>query len=91
MTQLGTQEKQDIGEQKTASLKEPQNTNQQEPSETAGAMSIWSVGLIVASVCFVCLALSIHAPRGEVSTTIDFVIVSSPLDGHKALHTRINE
>ena len=90
-TQPGTQEKQDVREQKTASPKEPQNTNHQEPSETAGTLSFWSVGLIVASVCFVCLALSIHAPRGEVSTTIDFVMISSPLDGHETLHTRINE
>ena len=85
-TQPGTQEKQDIGERKTASPKEPQNTNHQEPSETAGALSFWSVGLIVASVCFVCLALSIHAPRGEVSTIIDFMIASSSLEGHKAPH-----
>ena len=48
------------------------------------------MGLIVTSVCLVSLALSIHAPRGEVSTTIDFVMISSPLDEHKALHTWVN-
>ena len=90
-TQLGTQEKQDVRERKAASPKEPQNTSQHEPSETAGALSIWSVCLIVASVCFVCQALSIYAPRGEANTTIDFVMFSSPLDGHKGLHTWINE
>ena len=90
MTQPGTQEKPDAQEWKTASTKEPQNTNHQEPSETVGTLSFWSVGLIVASVCLVSLALSVHAPRGEVSTTIDFVMISSPLDEHKALHTRVN-
>ena len=90
-TQPGTPEKPDAQERKTASLKESQNTNHQEPLETAGTLSFWSVGLIVTSVCLVSLALSAHAPRGEVSTTIDFVMISSPLDGHETLHTRINE
>ena len=89
-TQPGNQEKPDAQDGKTASTKEPQNINHQETSETAGTLSIRSVGLIVASVCLVSLALSLHAPRGEVSTTIDFVMISSPLDEHKALHTWVN-
>ena len=89
MTQPGTQEKPDAQHGKTASTKEPQTINHQETPETAGILSFWSVGLIVASVCLVSLALSVHTPRWEVSTTIDFVMISSPLDEHKALHTRI--
>ena len=91
MPRLEAQERQDVGKRKAASLKEPQRTNQQEPSEIARTLATWSVCLIVVSVCFVCLALSIHAPREEVSTTIDFVMISSPLDGHKALHTQIKK
>ena len=91
MPQLEAQERQDVRERKATSPKEPQRTKQQEPSETARTLTMWSVCLIVTSVCYVCLELSIHAPRGEVNTTIDFVMVSFPLDGHKALHTQINE
>ena len=85
------QERQDVGERKAASPKEPQRTNQQEPSETARRLAMWSVCLIVASVCFVCLALSIHAPRGEVNTIIDSMMVSSPLQRHRTLQIQINE
>ena len=65
--------------------------NQQESPDTARILTIWSVCLIVASVCLVCLALSIHAPRGEVNTIIDFMMVSSPLEWHKAPYNLTNE
>ena len=65
--------------------------HQQESLETARILTIWSVCLIVTSVCYVCLALSIHAPRGEVNTIIDFMMVSIPPEGHKAPHIQINE
>ena len=64
---------------------------QQESPEAARIPTIWSVCLIVTSVCSVCLALSIHAHRGEVNTIIDFMMVSSPLERHKAPHIQTNE
>ena len=90
MLRLEAQQGQDVGKWKAASPKETQNTNQQESSETARVLATWSVCLNVTSVCSVCLALSIHAPRGEVNTIIDFMMVSSPLEWHKAPHILTN-
>ena len=94
-SQLEAQGMQDIGKREVGSPEETRKidlqVHQQESPETARILMIWSVCLIVASVCSVCLALSIHAPRGEVNTIIDFMMVSSPLDRHKAPHTQINE
>ena len=64
-------------EQKMASLKEPHNTSRPEPSETAGTLSIESLGLMAATICLI--------------ATIDFVMISSPLDSHDTLHARTNK
>ena len=49
------------------------------PPRLTGLSRIWSVCPIVTFVCSVCLALSIHAHREEVSTIIDFMMVPSSL------------
>ena len=62
----------------------------QESPEATRTPAIWSDCLIVALVWLVCLALSIHALREEVNTIIDFMMVSSPLEWHKAHHIQVN-
>ena len=63
----------------------------QESPEATRTPAIWSDCPIVALVWLVCLALSIHALREEVNTIIDFMMVSSPLERHKALYILTNE
>ena len=60
-----------------ASPKESQNTSHPESSETVGTLSIWSLGLMIVTICLI--------------TTIDFAMISSPLDSQEILHARINE
>ena len=43
----------------------------------------------VAFVCFVCLALSIHAYREKVNIIIDFMMVPFSLGWHKALYLQV--
>ena len=76
-SRLEAQERQDVRKGEAVNLEETQKNRQQEPSEAAKILATWSVCLIVASVCFVCLALRIHAPRGDFNTIIDFMMVSS--------------
>ena len=76
-TQSETLKRPDGQERKTVSPKEPQNTSHPEPSETAGTLSIWSLGLMIATICLI--------------ATIDFVMISSPLDSHDTLHAWINK
>ena len=63
----------------------------QESPEATRTPAMWSDCPIVALVWLVCLALSIHALREEVNTIIDFMMVSSPLEQHKALYILTNE
>ena len=62
---------QDVGKREVASPEEARKIDlqvyQQESPETARILTIWSVCLIVASVCSVCLA--------EVNTITDFMMV----------------
>ena len=76
-TQAETLKTLDSQERKMASPKESQNTSRPESSETAGTLSIWSLGLMLATICLI--------------ATIDFVMISSPLDSHSTLHARINK
>ena len=76
-TQAETLKRLDGQERKMASPKESQNTSHPEPLETAGTLSIWSLGLMGATICLI--------------ATIDFVMISSPLDSQEILHARINE
>ena len=62
---------------KMDSLKESQNNNCPRPLETASTLSNWSLGLMIATICLI--------------ATIDFVMISSPLDSQEILHARINE
>ena len=63
----------------------------QESPEATRTPAIWSDCLIVALVWLVCLTLSIQALREEVNTIIDFMMVSSPLERHKALYILTNK
>ena len=76
-TQPETLKRPDGQEQKTASLKEPQNTSYPEPLETAGNLSSGYLGLLGTTICFI--------------AKIDFGMISSPLDSHDTLHAWINE
>ena len=59
---------------------------QQAPPKLMGASGILSVCPIVSLVCSVCQALSIHAHKAEVNTITEFMMISSPLEQHKAYH-----
>ena len=63
----------------------------QESPEKTRTPAIWSDCLIVASVWSVCLALSIHVLREEVNIIIDFIMVSFPLEQHKAPYILTNK
>ena len=62
---------------KMDSLKESQNNNRPRPSETVSMLSNWSLGFMIATICFI--------------TTIDVVMISSPLDNQEILHARVSE
>ena len=62
---------------KKDNLKEPQNNSHPWPSETSSTLSNWSLGLMIATICFI--------------ATIDVVLISSPLDNQEILHARISE
>ena len=62
---------------KMDSPKEPQNNSRPRPSETASTLSNWSLGFMIATICFI--------------ATIDVLLISSHLNEQETLHARISE
>ena len=62
---------------KMDSLKESQNNNRPRSSETVSMLSNWSLGFMLATICFI--------------ATMDVVMISSPLDKQEILHARVRE
>ena len=76
-TQAENLEKTDYQARKKDNLKEPQNNSRPRPLETASTLSNWSLGLMIATICFI--------------TTIDVLLISSHLNNQETIYARISE
>ena len=76
-TQAEKLEEPDGQARKMDSLKESQNNNRPRSSETVSTLSNWSLGFMLATICFI--------------VTMDVVMISSPLDKQEILHARVRE
>ena len=76
-TQAEKLEEPDGQARKMDSLKESQNNNRPRLSETVSTLSNWSLGFMLATICFI--------------ATMDVVMISSPLDKQEILHARVRE